>query len=470
MTDWKKKLTAFLHDPPHKPFDIRGHEYNRGPLLRHLGLTEEDIRAWERSSDWLAAAADRFPFPRSASLRVDWLEDGECEFRHPLGAGKFKPTRTPRPRSATGEAWIEKALHGIQTDEVGWKAKFIRVWRLWPERSAREHDPLMAYLVADTRIPDHTLWHHNGLVSALEVVHEKPAFLLFQIGPVQDFIAQSRSMIDLWSGSYLLSFLISKALATVALGVGPDMIIFPNLRGVPLLDWWWSRETGLFPEDYFSLGKGRLHPNELLTSSLPNRFLALIPGGERGRKIALAAESAIRNLWQQIADSVHADICLKIKDRLAGHNLSRWDAHWTEQLSRFPVIDWIVHEWQPEAKAFAAVGSRDPAPPLFGGWQNHPLHHAELWRNMIPSADQEPWHGNRNDAFAWPLHFAATDWKFAARKNARAFDPWPRLANGAAAPPKDHLNGRDEVLGGANPEAFWDALRTAYGGASQRHL
>ena len=59
MTDWKKRLTAFLHDPPHKPFDIQGHEYSRGPLLRYLRLTEEDIRAWERSSDWLAAAPDR---------------------------------------------------------------------------------------------------------------------------------------------------------------------------------------------------------------------------------------------------------------------------------------------------------------------------------------------------------------------------------------------------------------------------
>jgi CRISPR-associated protein Cmr2 len=473
MTDWKKKLTAFLHDPPHKPFDIRGHEYNRGPLLRHLGLTEEDIRAWERGSDWLAAAADRFPFPRSASLRVDWLEDGECEFRHPLGAGPFKPTRIPRPRSATGEAWIEKALHGIQTDEVGWKAKFMRVWRLWPERSAREHDPLMAYLVADTRIPDHTLWHHNGLVSALHTAGEKPAFLLFQIGPVQEFIAKSRSMRDLWSASYLITFLISKALATVADELGPDVVIFPNLRAVPLLDWWWSQESGLFPDEYLSLGSGRLHRNELLMPSLPNRFLALIPGGTYGRQIAASAETAVRYLWRDIANTVHRNISEAIARQ--GPFIG-WDAHWEQQVSRFPTVDWIIHEWVSEDEALRMAADKEPSPPLSSGWQNHPLHHAALWRGkseksggkmMIPGIDRESWHGNRNDAFAWPLHFAVAEWKFAACKNARAFEPWVSLAKGSAAPPKDHLNGRDEALGGASPEAFWGALRVAYGGAEQ---
>jgi CRISPR-associated protein Cmr2 len=471
MTDWKKKLIAFLHDPPHKPFDIKGHEYNRGPLLRHLGLTEEDIRAWEKSSDWLAAAADRFPFPRANALRVDWLEDTDCEFRHPLGAGTLRPKTVPRPRSATGETWIEKALHGIETEEASWRAKFIRVWRLWPERSAREHHPLMAYLVADTRIPDHTLWHHNTLVSALETTRGEdgrlhPAFLLFQIGPVQDFIAQSRSMLDLWSGSYLLSFLISKALATVALEVGPDAIIFPNLRGVPLLDWWWSREPGLFPQDYFSIGRGRLHRNELLTPSLPNRFLALIPGGERGQTIAESAASAVKNLWQKITEAVHTAIRSQLATQEGNSNLADWDKHWNGQTARFPIIDRIIHEWQPENVALARVAATEPAPPLVGGWTNNPLHHAELWRGMIPQTDRESWHGNRNDAFVWPVHFAATDWKFAARKRCRPFEQCTRQFTGSAAPPKDHLNGRDEVLGGAAPDHFWNTLRSAYGGPS----
>ena len=39
--------------------------------------------------------------------------------------------------------------------------------------------------------------------------------LLFQLGPVQEFIAQARSTRDLWSGSYMLSWLVAHAICAV---------------------------------------------------------------------------------------------------------------------------------------------------------------------------------------------------------------------------------------------------------------
>lgn len=465
MNLWRNKLLAYLHDPPHKPFQITGHEDARGPLLRAVGLTEEEIDQWHRRPDWWAAAADRFPSPSGKVVHVDWQADGHLEFRHPLSGQQFLPGNRPRAHSRVGESWIEDALHGLPTDEVGWKQKFFRVWRLWPERCAREKHPMLAYLVADTRIPDHTLWHHNALVSALQAVGEKPAFLLFQIGPVQDFISQARKMQDLWSGSYLLSFLISKALAAIALKLGPDCIIYPNLRGVPLMDWWWSQEEDLFPKNCVKLGEGRLHRNELLVPSLPNRFLALVPAGQEGREIALQAQDAVRALWNDVAKAVHDDICERLGSRIPGKKFPNWDAHWEHQVGRFPNIDWVIREWLSEDQAIQRAKD-DGAPPLLGGWQDHPLYHALKWRDTIPVAHQEPWHGVRNDAFAWALHYVATEWLFAATKNSRGFASWPAMSADKGGSPKDHLNGRDEVLGGADPVAFWDALREAYGGAA----
>ncbi len=468
MNLWHRKLLAYFHDPPHKPFKIAGHEDARGPLLRAVGLTEEEIDRWHQRPDWWAAAADRFPFPRSEVVRVDWKGDGQLDFRHPLSGQRFLPDRQPRPRSRVGESWVEDALRGLPTDDGGWKEKFFRVWRLWPERCAREKHAILAYLVADTRIPDHTLWHHNGLVSALEAVGEKPAFLLFQVGPVQEFIAQARKMQDLWAGSYLLSFLISKALATVALRWGPDCIVYPNLRGVPLLDWWWSKEHDLFPKNYFKLGEGRLHTNEILVPSLPNRFLALVPAGQDGREVADQAQKAVHALWRKIADSVQAEICLRLKNRRGSNEFPNWDAYWKQQIDRFPLVDYALHEWVPEGEAVErAARQHHGTPPLFGGWEGHPLHHALAWRDMIPPNHREFWQGTRNDAFAWALHYAATEWKLAATKNARGFAAWPGVTPGKGAPPKDHLNGRDEVLGGSEPKPFWDALREVYGGAAQ---
>ena len=57
------------------------------------------------------------------------------------------------------------------------------------------------------------------------------SLLKLQIGPVQDFIAQARSTRDLWSGSYLLSWLMAHAIKTVKPNIGQRQSsspLFPN--------------------------------------------------------------------------------------------------------------------------------------------------------------------------------------------------------------------------------------------------
>jgi hypothetical protein len=74
-------------------------------------------------------------------------------------------------------------------------------------------------------------------------------------------------------------------------------------------------------------------------------------------------------------------------------------------------------------------------------------------------------HVGTNFGSHWALHYATTDWKFAAAKNARAFAVWQTPIGPDGNPvgsTKDHLNGRDEVIGGAQNDAFWAALRDAY--------
>ncbi len=350
-----------------------------------------------------------------------------------------------------------RTLEGIGTEEADWQKKFFLLWRFWSERAAREWSPLLAYLVADTRIPDHTIWHHNAITAAFETAGNQAAFLLFQIGPVQEFIAQARRMIDLWSGSFLLSFLISQALAVIALEIGPDCIIYPSLRGAPLLDWRW-KESRLFPEDILTLGKGRLHYDELLTPSLPNRFLALVPG-ERGQELARKAEEAVRSLWQKIHKTVYQQLCQKLEE-VSGMT-EALDQTWEEPLKRFPVVDWILYPWPGEEEAKEkAARSEDPIPLLQNGWSANPLYHMYAWREMIPANHRPSWQTNPIPARAWALHVAVARWKLAAHKAGRGFVPWPK--GNTPAPPKDHLNGRDEVLGGSRPELFWNALRKAF--------
>ena len=449
-TFWKGKLLAYLHDPPHKPVGIQYHEDQRGSFLNRFGLSEEDLREFKRRDDWQAAAADRliFPDPSKSGLKVDWKESW-MEFCHPLGGARLKAGAFP-PTAAQLETELTRALEATRvTDREEWQRKFIVGWRLWPELAAREKNAHFAYLVADTRIPDHTLWHHNALAAAFTACEGQPAFLMFQIGPVQDFIAQSRKTQDLWSASYLLSFLIAQAMLAIADEIGPDAVIFPQLRGLPLADFhWWKR-------GYFGTGQKlrASHPNELLTPNLPNRFLALVPAA-RGQELAALAEHNMRKTWEEIARKVKTFL-----EKQLGGACPGWDKNWNAQVERFPVVDWVVHPWA--STATAVEQAKQNSPPLSGGWENHPLHDALRWASeFIPKGERESYGPDSNSGFAWALHFAATDWKFAACKNARGFPPWQRHGPlETAGVPKDHLDGRNEVLGGVEPDAFWRKLR-----------
>jgi CRISPR-associated protein Cmr2 len=72
------------------------------------------------------------------------------------------------------------------------------------------------------------------MVTALD----HPAFLLFTLGPVQEFIATARRTQDLWMGSYLLSYLTWQGMRITAERLGPDCLMFPSLFAQPLTDRW----------------------------------------------------------------------------------------------------------------------------------------------------------------------------------------------------------------------------------------
>jgi len=487
QTNWKAKLLAFLHDPPHKPFRIAGNENQRASALIACGLDVEEMRQWQKQPDWTAAAADRliFPDPAASNVHTDW-RDENLAFIHPLAGTRLEPRYLPSTADVA-EDWVNCTMKGIADAGHSHQANFIRIWRLWRDHAADlERHEVLAYLVADTRVPDHTLWQHNSIVSALETCttaannerHIDAAFLLFQIGPVQDFIAQARKTQDLWSGSYLLSFLIAQGMLAIADEVGPDVIVYPLLRGIPLADWHWKQTGWLHDGDAL-----HTHPNELLIPSLPNRFLAVLP---RTRAVELAELAAhkIRGVWKNIHTAVRQWLDQQIRAEY-GDRFNGWDVLWDEQLSVFPQIDYVVHNWKDTETALreAAAGQ----PPLHDLWPVHPLHLAELWaKDMIPPEHRDPrcykhvrrrtddrWHysllddgGNPllpkarplidNPGFAWPLHYATADWFFAAKKLMRRLNRWHGYPR-----PKDALDGRTEVIGPeGNVAEFWDALRT----------
>lgn len=463
---WRHKLLAFLHDPPTKPLDIVAHTQVRETLIRQAGLEIGDMADFEKHADWIAAGADRFPFPdhKKSGLKSAFTGGTDSPFRHPLGMSDFDGFTPLFPSAYEAEDIIQTVQKGIHLESIpepdrAW-ANFFLHWRRWPVEAAFQ-DSRTVFLPADTRIPDHTVWCHNSLVSALQGCLEnggKPAFLLFQLGPVQEFIAQARSTRDLWSGSYLLSWLTGHAVKAVTDCLGPDHVIFPSLRGIPLFDLLHKEKLydiagykGTDGSDDTLWERMGLSHEDILTPALPNRFLALVPSGERGVKVANQAESAARQALEAIADDCWEWFAEE------GHPLEdTWRGRFDQQIKSFLNIAWHVTPWSeipPKHQIEQFLTIQNPAP-------QGAVILSDLYRlatRDIPKAGHADERCVKNGeltapGFTWPYEYARAARSLDARRQLRDFEPWPLDHSGS---PKDSLSGKEEIIGN---EKWWEVV------------
>src|SRR4051812_34763746 len=115
--------------------------------------------------------------------------------------------------------------------------------------------------------------------------------LSFSLGPVQPFIAAARSVRDLWTGSYLLSWLTYEAMRPILERCDRDVFATPSPEGISSFE---RRDAG---------DPGRLPP-----ACLPNRFLAVVPATRDGETLAGECERRCHAAWKRVADAVHRGI------------------------------------------------------------------------------------------------------------------------------------------------------------------
>jgi CRISPR-associated protein Cmr2 len=484
MTDWKRKLAAYLHDPPSKALDIRTHGERSDAAFKQAGFSDTEVGEYFAHADHTAAAMDRLPFPRfSAGIKCAF--DGvRNAFLHPLSGEKlpFHAEFTSMEQVFSIESAVQpvlspKSIAAFSDDAARWQARFFAHWRLWPKHSM-ENDYRLALLPADTRIPDHSIWTHMQVVSALDgCVGEnkvfQPAFLKFQLGPVQDFIAAARSIRDLWSGSYLLSWLMAAGLKAISAEVGPDSVVFPSLRSQPLFDLHWRDELWAKAaiSDQTSVWDSLGWTNrDLLTPNLPNVFLSVVPA-DRAAELGRKVEAAIRAEWKRIAESVWNE-CEKgglTADEPgigAGERRTRFDS----QIRRLLSVSWQMTPWPDSLEdALKVAEGFDETMPVQESRQRV-LAVVGMATERMPLEDRDGRYytdGTKtklnNRGLAWSVIVALNSWELDAVRQTRSFAAtniggW----NVGTFNNKDVLTGRDEAVAGGS---VWAERTAALGGA-----
>ncbi|CAI9084832.1 type III-B CRISPR-associated protein Cas10/Cmr2 [Candidatus Methylacidiphilum fumarolicum] len=477
MNFWKSKFFAFVHDPPTKPFKIQEHEEISKEIIQHAGYEYVEARVlFDKITDHIAASADRLIFPKPRVLHADFKGNEDSPYYHTLGGGKLIFQNPINPEIAEDDVIKVQPiydLNGIDDKDFNgfekrigkeW-ANFFLHWRLWKKFISEKH-PSLAFMPADTRIPDHTIWTHCSITSALQGCVEKideadtkinPAFLLFQIGPVQEFIAQARKTKDLWSGSYLLSYLIAHAIKALTDRLGPDAVIFPALYGQPLFDWLHMDElyNKIKTKDNKSLWDTEFdYPLGLiLTPNFPNRFLALIPD-DKAEVLSQSIEKELQNKLEEISKYC-VEYLTKEKGIEWNDNIQK---RWNDQIEDFLFISWQVYPWEKDVNKAIALFKQLPASDSAKDLDD--VYQCAL---NIPKEDRDPRNYKydneghpiiENIGFCWSAHYAMTDFLHEGRRNIRDFkffgDPNSNEFRSRFGVPKDMYSGKEECIGDEN--------------------
>lgn len=145
-------------------------------------------------------------------------------------------------------------------------------------------------------------------------MQKQAALLQFSIGPVQDFIAAARTVRDLWTGSYLLSWLTAHAIVELERQTGSqELLVFPDVSSNPLVD-------------SVRLESNRRLAENALLPCLPNTFLAKLPDGlaTSADEIATGCKTAVEEEWERIWESVKNELANHLAWKEFPDPLSRW--------------------------------------------------------------------------------------------------------------------------------------------------
>jgi CRISPR-associated protein Cmr2 len=316
MADWEALACIYVGSPPDRALEPHDAAQRAQAYLKAVGLESRNSRLEPLRAHVLRLLGSLLP--------SDWDEPPVPQNRvvqlvHPLDGTRCVWTLPGPDPVRVGQA-IEE-LVGKQPDA---RSHFLAIWRFLPERLTAL-DPVFNVLPYDWRLPCYSVWNVLDVAAAMPVGEANGSWSLlgFKIGPVQPFFAAARTSNDLCAGALILSWVTLQGMGPLIESCGPQAILFPDLRGNPLVDLY-LRHQGLlpFPPPTFDV--------RFPVATLPNWFLAVVPAEEAATLARQCREAAQRG-WEQLAAGVH-----ERWDRLVRELLPElaegWDRTWWRQI------------------------------------------------------------------------------------------------------------------------------------------
>lgn len=406
--NWAQKLKQFLHDPIDKCLDIKTHEQRATEYAEILGVSGLDEA---KGSDWISSCMERSLLPKG-------IKEGLNEIRHPLSDSKIDVPEIDieETKKIVTESFNELANKVKDKED---KIKFLSIWRnlleVIEEKSKQTPcGKFFSVIPADTRIPDHSIWEHIKIASAVNAFQQiqNNSLFLFTIGPVQSFISQARKAQDLFMGSFLLSYLTFIAIERLIEDYGPTAIIYPDLYSQPLMDWYLENKAGINVENSFA--------NFVSYPTIPNRFVAIIHETEEAKikDFAKGLENIVMTEWRNLVNKVLKAFEIKLKE----DKLRR-------QISDFPQIYWTAIPWK--------IGEADVKLENFNDFidARETNRWNALWDFAMKNGEYSP-----NIGFLYQLLYTSLEKSIRVRKNLRDFTKTVEEGK------KCHLCGEKEAL------------------------
>ncbi len=358
---WNQKTIAYLHDPLDKIFKVQGHEARAALFLEKYGLLKTNDEFWKKA-DGIAAGFERGQVP---SYSADPNKNGAVDFlknpviTHPTSEKAQLKISMPSTDGETAEHIFEELLEfmekeiGMKAGQGGYSDKFkgdedrfaiarflythLALRFKLAENNVGGLGAFWHRIPADSRFPDHSIWQHNALCSALcsciELAGDDSeiGMMVFSITPVQAFISKARKLRDYWTGSVLLSWLTFEGMRWVIENLGPDHILYPSMIDQPLVNEYMKRNWKVSEGGFLS------PPKDI--ASFPNKFLFLIPMN-KAEDLAGEIKKHICEAWKELYGKV-CDTCTSmmgsflsdgekfyVKEIFERQNSQFWDLQW----------------------------------------------------------------------------------------------------------------------------------------------